>query len=367
MASMPPPLPPPQTVRMPPPVNENEKRMPLTPEVDLTAQQLTKLRELRAEVQDLQSVLDSVRRGESTLKTYAVYVKKTVKDINQLIPAVREGDAVRHLLNSWEQMSANPLLLTPDADFPAQEQLHYLDMLAGQIRKIVFLIGFLTIPTRVNDWLRQARPGYYIPFHLVFDDELPIQEERVKVLNYLAWSPEAIRGGIIDVANGLIYRYADEPKARRRSFWLLLLALLLCAGIVAGACYVPAEGWPVRPIHLYNFLAGWSAVLVGVVVHIGVGSVKRTQAQGGLPPIIAVGDFFMVVNARAGQILLKLLLALIGFFGLVFASGVNSITPLNAFLLGYSLDSFMEVFGSSIEQRASAQVATLKKQLAVAG
>jgi hypothetical protein len=262
-------------------------------------------------------------------------------------------------------MAVNPILITPEADFPAQEQLHYIDMLGGQIRRIVFLVGFLTIPARVNNWLAQARPGYYIPFHLVFDDELPIQEERAKVLNYLAWSPKAIRGGIVDVANGLIYRYADEPKSRRNSFLLLALVFVICTAIIVGACYVRVPGWPIQASHLYSLLVAWGALLIGVVIHIAVGSIKRARAQGGLPPIIAIGDFFMLVNAKAGQILLKLLLAVIGFFGFVFGSGVNNVTPFNAFLLGYSLDSFIELFSSSIEQRATAQVNTLKKQLGV--
>ena len=349
----------------PPPTSLDRELLSVSPVSDLSGGKLERLRELRAEVQDLQRVLESVRRGESTLKTYSSYVNKTLTDIEELISSIRDGDAIRHLHNSWEQMGSNPLLLQPEADFPAQEQLHHLDLLLGQIQRMVFLVGFLTIPTRVNDWLAQARPGYYIPFHLVFDDELPNQEERVKVLNYLAWSPNAIKWGIIDVANGLIYRYADKAESRRNSFLLLILALAVCTGIVLGACYVQMPGWPIRPEHLYSFLVGWSAVLAGVVTHIGVGSVKRARARGGLPPIIAVGDFFMIANAKAGQILLKLLQALIGFFGLVFAAGVDKVTPFNAFLLGYSLDSFIELFSSSIEQRTSAQVATLKKQLGV--
>jgi hypothetical protein len=345
----------------------DQELMSMSPVINLDALQLKRLRELRAEVQDLQRVFESIRKGESTLKTFAKYVRKTMQDISDLVPLIQDGDSIRHLHNSWEQMTANPLLLKPDADFPAQEQLHYLDMVAGQIQRIVFLVGFLTIPTRVNDWLAQARPGYYIPFHLVFDDELPIQVERVRVLNYLAWSPKGIKGGIIDVANGLIYRYADEATSRRNSLLLVVAAFLVCTTIIIGACYVRVPGWPIQENHLGSFLVGWGAVLIGIVTHIGVGSVKRARSQGSLPPIIAVGDFFMIMNAKAGQILRKLFLALIGFFGLVFGTGVNNVTPFNAFLLGYSLDSFIELFSTSIEQQASAQVATLKKQLGVTG
>lgn len=338
---------------------------PLSPDGEQSRAQLARLRELRAEAQDLQSALDSVRRGETTIKHYAAYIRKTVLDIQELLAVIRDGDTIRHLQNCWEQMMVNPLLATPDVACEAQQQLHYLDMLDGQLRRIVFLTGYLTIPERVNQWLAQARPGYYIPFHLVFDDELPLREDRVRVLNYLAWSPQAIRGGIVDAANGLIYRYAEQRRSRVYSFLQIIFAFLICTGVVIGACYVRVPGWPIQSTQLYSFLVGWGAVLAGIVTHIAVSGVKRAQGEGGLPPVIAVGDLSLIINARVGHILLKLLLALIGFFGVVFASGANGVTLLNTFLLGYSLDSFIELFSASVEQRATAQVAALKKQLGV--
>ena len=39
------------------------------------------------------------------------------------------------------------------------------------------------------------------------------------------------------------------------------------------------------------------------------------------------------------------------------------VTALNAFLVGYSLDSFVGIFGASIEQRAAAQAAAVKERL----
>jgi hypothetical protein len=324
------------------------------------------LREARAEVHDLRIALEQIRKGEATLKVYADYIRKTMADMNQLMSEIQDGDSVRHLQNLWEQMSVNPALLDPEASFDAREQLHLLSMLDAQCKEFVFQVGVLTIPARVNDWLEGARTGYYIPFHLVFDDELPAWEDRQRVLNYLAWSPRAIRGGLVDAANGLIYRYSQNRLARLGSILLLTLAFLAAVGIVVGACYLPVEGWPLEPSNLPAFLVGWGAVLAGVVVHMGIESVKRTQAQGGRPPILAVGDLPLLLNARTGQILLKLLLTLIGFFGLVFTVGVTDVTPFNSFLVGYSLDSFVGLFGASIEQRAGAQLMTLKQQLGAA-
>lgn len=334
--------------------------------------ELARLRELRAEVQDLQAVLESIRKGETTLKVYAGYIEKTKNDIAELMQDIgqreivhRLRNSIRHLYNILEQMNVSPLLIDPEGEFDAQEQLHHLNTLDAQCRQLVYTVGVLTIPSRLNRWLASARPGYYIPFHSVFDDELPDLEDRVRVLNYLAWSPKVIKGGLVDAANGLVYRYARSPRARLASFLLLVAAFGLAMGIVIGACYLPIEGWPIEPKHLPTFLVGWGAVLAGVIVHLGVGSVKRTQAQGGRPPIIAIGDLPLLINAKVGQILLKLLLTLVGFFGFVFTAGVDNVTPLNTLLVGYSLDSVVDMFGVSLEQQAAAQVATLKQQLGV--
>jgi len=354
----------------PPPVERAappESPPPSSP-ADEYREQLTRLREIRAEAQDLLAALDSVRTGKTTVRAYAAYVRRTAADVAALLAGVTgRSDEIRHVRNAWEQMEVNPLLANPEGEYTAQEQLHYLDLLAAQIRRLVYYVGYETIPTRLNEWLTGARPGYYVPFHLVFEDELPEREDRVRILNHLAYSPEAIQGGLVDAANGLIYRYSTSVWSRLLSLALIALALVGCTAAVAAACWLPAEGWPLGPGHLGAMLVGWGAVVAGVMTHVGVGGVKRAQAQGGLPPVIAVGDFSKIASARVGQFLLKVFLALVGFFGLVFGAGVAQLTVFNAFLVGYSLDSFVELFRGSLEQRATAQVASLKKQLGVEG
>ena len=132
----------------------------------------------------------------------------------------------------------------------------------------------------------------------------------------------------------------------------MLGTLIAATAAVIGACYLNISGWPFQTENLSAFTAGWIAILVGVIVHVAVGSVKRTQSQGQLPSISSLGDLPLILDARSGQIIMKILLALIGLFGLAFASGVENVTPLNAFLIGYSLDSVVEIFSSGIEQRA---------------
>ena len=71
------------------------------------------------------------------------------------------------------------------------------------------------------------------------------------------------------------------------------------------------------------------------------------------------------MSAKFGRIMFKILLALIGLFGSLLVSGLDTMTAFQAFLIGYSLDSVIELFGMSMEQRSTAQITTLKQQLGV--
>lgn len=327
------------------------------------AENLKPLRDLSAEMLDLQAVLVKVQQGEASLAGYAPYIIKTISDVDGLVSCLRDGDTVCHIQNGWEQMKANPLLLAPDGDHQAQEQLQNLKMLDELIDKIVYLCGTLTIPTRVNDWLKTSRPGYYIPFDTVFEDELPNPADRQRLLNFLAWAPNIIENGIVDIDAGLIYRYSQKRKDRLMSMLYIVLAFLVVTGLVVGSCFLGVPSWPLASNNLTAMISGWFALLVGIVVHTGIGGIKRARERAGMPSILSFGDIQFQLNARAGQIILRLFIALIGFFGLVFASGINNVTLLNSFLVGYSLDSFVEIFGANLDQSAGSQLNALKQQL----
>ncbi len=318
---------------------------------------------LRAEVQDLHSVMNNIRAGLTSLASNAPNIARTMADCAVIMQRIADNELTRSLHNMWEQMQNNPILIKPASSISAQEQLHWLNLLDQQIARVEYLIGYITIPARLNKWLALARPGYYIPFHNVFEDEIPSVEDRTRILKYLAFSPEAIRGGILDPNSGLIYRYAEDPNVRRKSLAILGLTLLLSIGLVVLACYLPLAGWPFQSGNMTTLLGGWAAILLGVIVHIAIGSLKRQQLMGDLPRILAIGDLPLLIDARIGTILQKLLLVLIALFGLAFSVGINNITPLNTFLVGYSLDSVVELFGNSLEKQAQNQLGILKKEL----
>lgn len=332
------------------------------------------LRELRAEIQDLNNLLSQVKLGQTNPMDSAKYIKKTCTDVETLIAELSEmnkhkrSDTVRHIFNLWEQMRVNPILKSPEQDRSAQDHLHDLSMLEGQAAQIVLAVGLLTIPHRLNKWLEKARPGYYLPFHLLFEDELPSLKDRVRVLNTIAWAPDALKNGIVSAGNGLIYRYEKDPRARKLSLFQVVFSLFTATMLINFLCYsgewLNISNWLLKPQNASNLIVGWCALLIGTLIHMAISSVKRSQASG-LPPIVAVNDWMLYLSARKGDILLKILIAIFGLFGLAFTVGPENVTPVNAFLIGYSVDSVVELFGTTIEQKAAAQVSALKDQLGI--
>lgn len=421
----------------------------------ITKSQVIHLRQMRAELLDLQELLDKVIKGEVTLEDYAGYIVKTKKDISAILNIknpdtfnagssigggsdftanIKTADIIRSIENMWEQIETNPLMKkftdsqenfsssegtskassiaatagstaaksaveTDSTDnsnstdksndeLKTQEMLHHINMINDRIRKMVFLQSLLTIPERLNRWLENAPTGYYIPFHLVFEDELPNAEDRVKVLKYLAYSPKRIEKGIICAGSGLIYKCETSlPNQLKYAIYPLLVFVALTGAIIYSGNLKSGIAIPfITRFNASNFpdpstlliqsnwpnpstlLICWLAVLVGIAVHAAVGAAKVEQKDG-YPPLISVKGILPYVSAKSGWLVWKQVLALVGFIGLAYASTTTSDTTFGApaaFLVGYSLDSIVELFGVSMEQKAKAQVGVLKKQLNVA-
>jgi hypothetical protein len=320
------------------------------------------LRNIRADVQSLQDALARVRVGESDLKDPAEYIARKARAISAALALVTGDDSVQRLRNIWEQMVDNPILQTPTAPLPGQALIRNLDFLDEQCRQFIVQVGIITIPGRLVSWLSKARPGYYIPFHTVFADEIPRADDRESVLRFLAIQPPA--GALIDVDAGLIYRYATTSWERVVSIALLVLALLLAGALIVGICFLPIHGvpeWTLDPTSAIPLLIAWLAILVGVLIHIAVSLNKRLRESGQRPPVLAVSDLPLVINAYSGQILLKLVLTLVALFGLAFSVPAGQLSPPVAFLVGYSLDSFVELVTSQVQQQSSAQLETLQQ------
>lgn len=338
-------------------------------------QYVDRLRDLAARMQDLWGVLSDVQSGKQSLKMNDACIRDAVAEIDRRTQDVQADtaiqyfddrrDAIPHVQDIWGQMRRCPLLVDPAQDVDAHTQQQFLSTLDTQCQQIMYHLGRLTIPDQLNEWLANARPGYYLPFHTVFSGDVPNQDDRVRILSYLAWSPHTIRGGLVDAGSGLIYRYASSRWRRALSLVFLLAAVAMATAAIPVACHLPVTNWPLQAADQLTLLMGWGALLAGVVMHVAISTAKRMQTQSGFPPVLALSDAFRLINAKTGQILLKLVLAVFALFSFTFAAGVAHVSALNFFLAGYALDSVTELFGATIEQRAATQVSTLRQQLGI--
>ena len=345
---------------------------------DIKREFYNSLSEIQAELEDLQAILASIRKGKTIIPTYAEYIETTKKNLRDLMKFINSTEkpeevennlhTIRHLNNAWEQMQVSPLVENPTASFDLQQQLHYLDLLDEQIHSMNYQISLLYVPHQIIEWLRITGPGYFIPFHEVFASDVPRSEDRDRLLKYIALTPHLTPGGFVDIESGRIYRYSTNRWRRVLSMAMLLVGLGIATGIVAAACLLRLPDWPLTPNDVPKMLVAWAAVLTGMGAHIVVGSTKRSKTQNGMPSVLM--DLILIIDARFGEIVTKLILGLTGLFGLVVIStmpqlGPTSlfpslqVTPVNAFLVGYSLDSILELFGTSLE--GTSQVKSLIK------
>ena len=317
-------------------------------------------------VQDLRATLASVSRGDASLDRHVKYFKHTKTEIDRLLTSLPDSERLCHLSSSWAQIKDCPLLACDDAkNVTAHEHTELLNILELKCRQFVYWCSYWTIPDRLQTILNDTRPGYTIPFHALFEDDIPDIVDRQKILNYLAWSPNKLKNGLVDPESGLVYRYEEKGYKRVLSLLWLLLALVISTGIVAGGgLLLPLIDTKQAPQS--DVLLGWAAVLTGTLVHVGIVTTQHLRTRGVNAGALPVSILPIIVNARLGQLMLKIGMALVAYTALAYATthalhnDFNTFL-LNAFLIGYSLNSVLDLLGMGMDQRASAQQANLQK------
>jgi hypothetical protein len=247
--------------------------------------------------------------------------------------------------------------------FPSQAAC--LQTVTEMLREMAYLCSSRTIPEDLNEWLSLSRPGYYVPFHLVFADEMPDAEDRKRFLRHLAAAPNLLKGGYIEEETGLIYCYSTEWWRRLGSAAFASLVLAIASVLTSfGAELGILTSSTVSPGDL---AVGWLALLVGVGVHIAVDYAKAQKERPSYPPVVAPGEWLKRLDAKVGVVTLKIVLAVIAFFGFGITSPgslSDGSFAVSTFLVGYSLDSVVDLFGAALDRRSAAQVGDLNKRLA---
>jgi len=325
---------------------------------------LAVLRELRAEVQDFQSLLYNVQQGKASIGSYASYIEANRSEVLALFQRLNTttdapgsevpSDSIARLSNLWQQLLSTSILSAPRNDIDADVIIKELTVCDELCHRIIAYVGQLTIPARLNAMLANAWTGYLLPFHDLFADELPRAEDRQRLLRYLASVPGVLVGGVVEPENGLIFPYHRSPWKRAA---VCLSLLLFVVGATAG--FALLGYWPgmseYSTLHAGDLVLNWLLVIAGGLVHLAVDRNKASSGQASVP----ISHLSTAIDARAGTILMKLMLMTFGYCGLIFLGGKGNNSHLNAFLVGYSLDSFIELFSSTLDKKAAARGSAL--------
>jgi hypothetical protein len=345
------------------------------------------LRSLRAEAQNLQQSLDTVKQkselADETVRAHEVrtallsnepifkYNRTKIRALLSELDHLRDqdaelydwaGDELTHIANYWERASRLwPDVSTSEAQIGAQ-----IGRASEQLDELVFHCALLTIPNRVNQHLSYLSVGQTCDFHETFSDELPKIEQRLKMLNFMYAHPSSVNG-VVDVERGLIYRAAPKMSRRVGSALMILGVAALC-GVLAYwlrdvALWLGVAEGDIPATGHRELLAGYLVVLLGGFVHIGVDAIKqvRQAQQKRGPTFLAISNWLMWAHVQELYIIVGIVWLFIGFVGsMVVLKRVEFFT---AFLVGYSVDSFVDLFLQRFTRFSSTGTDALKASL----
>ncbi len=218
------------------------------------------------------------------------------------------------------------------------------------LQRMIFLIGVLTIPGRVNEHLRQLRIGQALDFHRDFADELPAREDRDKLLQMMRSHPAEI-DGVVDVEHGVIHKTATS---RRRQVFSIVLQLLTWIVLGAGLGALAHLGIWSELGEGAILLERYLFVTLGSVLHLALATLKQRRA-GRSGEVHALDDLLLFVHVREVAIAWTIFAVSVGTVGLSFVSPEAS--PEAALIVGFSLDSFVDIFLMRLDGGASRRLA----------
>lgn len=287
------------------------------------------LRVLDHDRQELESRLSEIRGIlERDDKVYADY-----------------GDVLARLQISWEEVLSNWPIDPNTEDGVIQR----LPKIITSLDAIVYDSGLVTIPNRIRDHLVLLPIGGSLSLRDAYSDELPRPEDQRRLLRYLSYYPGFI-SGLVDLDNECITR--ASPKTWRRSLTLVLTVglALMGFGVIGLACAldraVDLTEWPFKRERLGELLFGYAFLLLGALAHIIINLLKQDRAGGSSRQGLA--DWILRIHVKEASFLISAISFWLGAVAMAFLFAKTDWKT--AFFLGYSYDSFVELFLQRFER-----------------
>lgn len=269
------------------------------------------------------------------------------------------GDQVAQIENLCEEAS---YLL--DEGLGSANHLPAPDAMSEVLSRIdeALLTGaYVTVPPRLNQYLKNYRNGQVLRFDKTFSPEL-LPDHVGKVLAYLGDQPRCVTG-IVDVEAKTVTKVSPERWRRALTFEILAALVALCLLVPP---WLASVSWTksLFATQTRGRLVGAIVVtFLGAIAHLLVGAVKQVRTS------IADDDSRRFVSfdnwavwAAAHEVDLAIAIVTVGVVAGYFAGGMGEHDAVKLLAVGYSADSVVEIirpkFEAAMKKRAAEVVGT---------
>jgi hypothetical protein len=270
------------------------------------------------------------------------------------------GDTVSRIQVAWDQAKGDWLKIE---ELGAKDCSRQLARVVTALDSAIYDCCMITIPERIREHLKLLPIGGALNFREAYADELSTAKERQRFLSYLNLYPEFV-DGLIDVKNEQIFRAASTD--RRRWLTVFITAALATAGfgLILLACYLgdfaELPGWPFTSDRRKEHLLGYAFLLLGSLAHVVVTLLKQDREASG--SFQALSDWILRIHVKENSFILSAVSLWLGSFAMafLFKDGIDWKT---AFFVGYSYDSFIDLFLQRFEKTAAVATEAIKEDL----
>lgn len=272
------------------------------------------------------------------------------------------GDPVVEIENSAEMLQLDwlEIIVAKEHVRDLSELSALLDRVDRSLKRLWNLCGKVTAASRVRQHLEEINPGRAMNFHDYFSDEIPDENIRAEFLRYLSEHPRMING-VINVETGDIYCAAPKENRWRSLMWITLTPVLVFVlGVFLFWLSIPFPQWPLKWQHFPDFAFEYIFVFLGGIVHLVVDFVKRDRASKGTA-VLALEDWMIWVHVREGSFIKGAICLVFGAVALFWL--FPAFEWQTAFFVGYSIDSFLDIFLLRFTTFSSQGIADAEKKI----
>jgi hypothetical protein len=268
------------------------------------------------------------------------------------------GDVIARLEASWEEALTNWPLGRDLEEYIAQSAQR-LPKLVASLDAMIYDCGLITLPSRIRDHLTLIPIGASLGFREAYEDELQSPEDQKRFLRYLDLYPGFV-DGLVDVEHGCIYRAAPPGPRRRQSlYWTVGIALfgfvIIALGCAAGY-FLTLKGWRFTWDRFQELMVGYLFLLLGALAHIVVNLLKQDRA--GSASTRGLSDWLLRIHVKEASFMVSA--GSLAVAPIAMAFFFDSVEWATAFFVGYSYDSFLDLFLQRFEGVVSAVTKTIK-------